>query len=632
MCGICGKFSKNGTNVSIDELERMCNVIIHRGPDDAGYYLSGHTGLGMRRLKIIDLETGHQPIHNEDKTIWVVLNGEIYNFKELRLELEEKGHRFYTKSDTEVIVHLYEEYGEQTPIYLNGMFCFAIWDTKLHQLFIARDRLGVKQVNYYEDEKQFVFGSEIKSILTQNGVNREIDYQALNDYFSLLYIPAPHTIYKQIKKLPPACSLTIGNGIKRINRYWTLKYDDERLSGEDAIDFIDKELQRSVKYQMISDVPLGVYLSGGIDSSLLVAIMAKVSDRPIETFSIIWGPDNKEFDESTYARFVSKTYKTNHHEFLVKPQMDEVLQVIVQGFDEPFADDSAIPNYYIAHEARKHVTVVLSGLGGDEMSAGYERYLGMKLLGYYQYIPERIRSGIIPYIIHMLPEPRTGYPWIERMKRFVSIQDNSFVDRYFAISSKIDTINEQLFSLEAIDKIGREYTTAHYFQEYIAECNSNDELNKMLYVDMNTYMVDQLLVLSDRMSMAHSLELRVPFLDHILVEGFAQVKPSMKLRGPTKKYLLKRVAERYFPKSFIHRKKMGFSSPIPLWLRGDLKDFMLRVLDKKNVEKTHILNTDTVDRYIKEHLSRKRNHDLKLWSFIMFMIWYNTYINKIFED
>lgn len=605
--------------------------MIHRGPDDEGFFISGDIGLGMRRLEIIDLETGHQPIHNEDKTIWVILNGEIYNYKDLRQALEEKGHSFYTKSDTEVLVHLYEEFGERCLELLNGMFGFALWDSMEQRLFIARDRLGIKQIHYYEDENCLLFGSEIKTILALSKVSREIDYHALSDFFSLQYIPAPHTIYREIRKLPPACCMIIEKGRSRITKYWTLQYDDSCLTGEEAIDTIDRELQRSIRLQMISDVPLGAYLSGGIDSSLLVAIMAGISNRPVETFSILWNSDGKAFDERRYARYVAETYRTNHHEFVVKPKVEVVMEKIIRGFDEPFADDSVIPNYYIAQETKKHVTVALSGLGGDEMSAGYERYLGLRLLHIYRAIPEKIRTGVIAKIIQGLPDSRAGSLWIERMKRFVRISDLPFTESYFSISSKVEPNGKSgLFTREALEKTGIKYSPSVHFQELAKKCTSRNELNMMLYIDMNTYMVDQLLVLSDRMSMAHSLELRVPYLDHILVESFARIKPSMKLRGPVKKYLLKKLAERYFPKNFIYRKKMGFSSPIVVWLRNDLKQYMLHVLNRKSIERTRIINPDTVERYIAEHVGYRHNHDAKLWSLMMFMLWYDTYIEKVY--
>jgi len=630
MCGICGIFRKDGKPADVDLIGRMCSVMLHRGPDDEGMYVNGPVGIGMRRLKIIDLATGHQPIHNEDKTIWVVFNGEIYNYMDLVALLKDKGHQFYTKSDTEVLVHLYEEYGDDALGYLNGMYGFAIFDTRENRLFIARDRLGIKQIYYYEDEQLLVFGSEIKTVLAYPNISRDINFQALSDYFSLQYIPAPHTIFHAIKKLPPASLLTLDTAkdMAETKRYWSLSYRTPYIKGIDAIDSIDHALQKAVQYQMISDVPLGAYLSGGIDSSLLVAMMANVSRRPVETFSIIWDQGGQAFDERKYSRFIAEKYRTNHHEFLVKPEIEEVMDDIIRAFDEPFADDSAIPNYYIARETRKHVTVALSGLGGDEMSAGYERYLGLKLLRYYHLIPEKVRIGIITKSIQHLPDYQSLGPWVERFKRFVRISNLPFAESYFSLSSKLDQDEKQsLFTPEALRKMGMGYDSTHYFKEYNDACDSENELNRMLFIDTNTYMVDQLLVLSDRMSMAHSLELRVPYLDHTLVEHFARIDPSMKLHGTIKKYLLKKVAEKYFPKSFIYRNKMGFSSPIVIWLRNDLKGFMLHLLNRKDLEKTGIINPDVVNKFVTEHLDKKHNHDMKLWSLMMFMIWHRIYVD-----
>jgi len=416
----------------------------------------------------------------------------------------------------------------------------------------------------------------------------------------------------------------------RIEPYWTLHFSNQ-LKGMEAIEAINQELMRAVGMQLISDVPLGAYLSGGIDSSLLVAMMSQQSNHPVETFSIVWDADSHAFDERTYARFVAQQYGTKHHEFLVKPQIEEVMDAIIRAFDEPFADDSAIPNYYIARETRQHVTVALSGLGAAEMSAGYERYLGMRLLHYYRMLPEHTRTRFINRLIQCLPDSRSGNPWIDRIKRFVRIYDQGFGQSYFTISSKIEAIDKsRLLSADAARLIGADYDSAGGFLQHLAECDSASELNQMLYIDMKTYMVDQLLVLSDRMSMVHSLELRVPYLDHLLVEQFANVAPSMKLRGIQKKYLLKKVAEKYFPKSFVYRKKMGFSSPIVLWLRGELKNYMLHLLNRKSIERTGIINPIAVESYISDHLANLHNNDMKLWSLMMFMLWYDSYIEKIY--
>ena len=631
MCGICGIYRKDHDQVDKKTISSMCSTMTHRGPDDEGHYLSGNVGLGMRRLKVIDLETGNQPISNEDKSIWIVQNGEIFNYLELRDRLKEKGHHFYTRSDTEVIVHLYEEYGEECIEHLNGMFGFALWDENNKLLFLARDRLGIKPLYYYEDDDVFLFGSEIKAILNYPDIGREIDYEALSDYFSLQYIPAPETIYKGINKLPQACSITLKNNRSSLKKYWHLKYCVIPMTQEEAIESTISEIERTVQLQMISDVPLGAFLSGGLDSSILVAVMSSLSDRPVETFSVVWDRNGQAFDERKYARFVSERYNTNHHEFLVKPQVDEVAEETIKAFDEPFANDSAIPNYHIARETKKYVTVALSGLGGDELAAGYERYLGMSILKYFQLIPESLRSKVFENIIDRLPDSKNGLPWIDRVKRFGKISGLSFIDSYLSISAKMNASDKQaLFTEDVSARLHGHLDPSALFRRYDLEAGDACELNRMLYIDMNTYMVDELLVLSDRMSMAHSLELRVPYLDHLLVEHFAKVDPALKLHGFTKKYLLKKIAERYYPKSFIYRKKVGFSTPLVLWLRGELKGYMLHILNRKSVMRTGIINPDAVERYVHDHLGLKRNYDMRLWALMMFMLWYNTYIDKVY--
>ena len=464
MCGICGIVSKKNVSINSEEIGKMCSTLVHRGPDDEGIYTSDSIGLGMRRLKVIDLDTGHQPVHNENKTIWIVFNGEIYNYQELRKTLEQLGHSFYTKSDTEVIIHLYEEYGVNAPKYLNGMFCFAIWDSNKQQILIARDRLGIKQLYFYEDEQQIIFGSEIKAILSNSTVEKNLNIKAFRDYFSFLYVPAPHTIYSKINKLPPASTMLIRDGKIKISKYWSLKYDENYLSGKDAINCIIEQLTKSIKYRMISDVPIGAYLSGGIDSSIIVAIMSSLTTKPIETFSIIWDQASGAFDERKYAKEVSCIYNTNHHEFLVKPDIEEITTNIIECFDEPFADASAIPNYYLAKETKKFVTVALSGLGGDEMAAGYERYLGMKLAKYFNFIPYFLRENVIKKFVANMPDSKQGRHFNNRLKRFVSTCQYPFIDRYFNIVSTFtNDYKNSLFDKSVLDN---DNSSVEYFNKY----------------------------------------------------------------------------------------------------------------------------------------------------------------------
>jgi asparagine synthase (glutamine-hydrolysing) len=631
MCGICGIIRKDEKAVDPDLIRRMCSTMVHRGPDDEGVHTEGNVGLGMRRLKIIDLKTGHQPIFNEDRTVWIVFNGEIYNYQELRPGLLDAGHKFSTQTDTEVILHLYEEYGEKCLEHLNGMFCFAIWDSKTKKMFIARDRLGIKQLYYYDDGAMFIFGSEIKVVLSALKNQGSINFQALSDYLSLLYVPAPHTIYSDIKKLPPAHSLVADQSSIRIKKYWHLEYSATNETLNSLIRSTSDKISHAVKLQMISDVPLGAFLSGGVDSSILVAMMAKQSSRPVETFSILWDKDAAEFDEREYSRLVSKMYKTSHHEFLVSPDIEELTEHLVRSFDEPFADASAIPNYYLCKETRKHVTVALSGLGGDEIAGGYERYLGMAFMQYYRKLPGFVRNSIVSNLVRSIPDSKAGKHFNNRLKRFAAFSDLPYDQAYFSFVSEYpDNVKISLFSDDVLTSLRQSKSTFSYFDEYAEESGCGDDLNKLLYIDMNTYLVDDLLTLSDRMSMQHSLEMRVPFLDHTIVEHFAQVNQNLKIHGFSKKIILKKIAENLLPNKLIYRKKKGFSVPLVLWFRGKLKPYVLEILNEKSIKKAGLLNAESVNNILNQHFGGQENNDEKIWALMCLMIWYNKYVNKVY--
>ena len=630
MCGICGLINKDGNNVEVTKISRMCGSMVHRGPDDEGVFAFESFGIGMRRLKIIDLNTGNQPIHNEDNTIWVVFNGEIYNYLELRETLLSLGHIFYTKSDTETIIHLYEEYGKNCVDHLNGMFCFAIVDTIKKEMFIARDRLGIKQLYYYEDDSIFIFGSEIKVILNELDTKQSINYKSIDDYFSFLYIPQDRTAFAKIKKLSPAFWLHSKDNKTTQCRYWKTNYTSTKWSEQEAIEITDGKIRTAIERQMISDVPLGAYLSGGVDSSIIVAMMSSMISKPVETFSIIWDKSSVAYDEREYARIVSDLYKTNHHEFLVKPDVEEVIGNIINGFDEPFADASAIPNYYIAKETRKFVTVALSGLGGDEIAGGYERYLGMKVMGFYNKMPGIFRSSLKTFIQKM-PDSKKGSNTNERLKKFAQSSEYDFVNRYYnVITTLTDSEKYNLYSQKLKSHLDGCSKPVDCFQTLFTECNSNDPLNKQLYIDQNTYLVDELLVLSDRMSMAHSLELRVPYLDHTLVEHFAQMNTNLKLHNFSKKYILKKIAEKYLPKKIIYRRKKGFSVPLVLWFRNELKSYMNHILNEKSINKTGLFNYSEVKNIVDQHVGGMRNNDEKIWALMVFLLWYDKFIEKIF--
>jgi len=627
MCGICGIISFN-SNQAIEPslIKKMCHQILHRGPDAEGYYIKENVALGMRRLRIIDLNTGDQPIFNEDKSMCIVFNGEIYNFKELKKDLMQKGHKFYTSSDTEVILHLYEEYGEKCLDKLRGMFAFALWEKREKKLFLARDRLGIKPLYYTITPKYFLFASELKSILIFPDVEKKLDFTALSDFFTFLYVPAPRTIFKNIYKLLPGHYLTLKNRKMEIRKYWDLNFAEKPLGNEN--DYIEKFLElfeEAVKLRLISDVPLGAFLSGGTDSSLVVAMMSKLSNKPVETFSIGYEGRDKYFDERQYSRIVAKKFNTHHHEFILKPNnIDELIEKIIIHFDEPFADASAIPNYILSKQTRKYVIVALSGLGGDELCAGYERYLGCLLAEKYRRLPNFLIKKIIPALVNHLPDSSQGNHFNERLKRFVKSANYPFLQRYFQI---VATFNEeekkQLFTPEIQKLIQR--PSDEIFYDYCPNTN-HPNLNNMSLIDFKTYLVDDLLTLTDRMSMAHALETRVPFLDHKLVEFFVTIPAHLKLKGLNKKYLLKKTSERLLPKEVIYRKKMGFSVPLVIWFRNELKDYINDILSGKRIKKLGYFNYLFILKTLNIHLNKKANYDEKLWALVNFIKWYDKYL------
>jgi asparagine synthase (glutamine-hydrolysing) len=630
MCGINGiMFFKGsrGRTFSDDDFVRMTDLLHHRGPDEDGFYRTNEIMLGMRRLRIIDLDTGKQPIRNEDGTIWTIFNGEIYNFKELRDSLLARGHTFYTKSDTETIVHLYEERGIDFVHDLQGMFAIALWDGREKKLVLARDRMGEKPLYYAIDEGAFVFGSELKSILSVPWIARAIDPSALNDYFSFLYVPCPKTIFKGIRKLPPAHVMCVQEGRVEITRYWKLEFNEDRVRKEaDLIEEALDLLRKTIRREMISDVPLGAFLSGGIDSSIVVALMSQISSKPVETFTIGYEGDHDHFDERLHAGKVARQYKTHHHEFILSPNIAGMLDAITAQFDEPFADASAIPNYLIAKETRNFVTVALSGLGGDEVCAGYERYLGGMVAERYRKLPRFLTEKLLPAVVNHIPDSRVGAHRNERLKRFVNSAFLNPAESYFATVAKFNESEKaRLFrpdlletgdptSLETVSAIFRNHEHLHL-------------VNKMIATDLETYLNDDLLTLTDRMSMAHSLEVRVPFLDHRVVEFFAGIPPSMKLSGFTKKYLLKKVAERLLPRDVVYRRKKGFSVPLVLWFRNSLREYVYDVLSPETINGLGYFRYPYVAKIIDDHMKGRSNHDEKIWALINFVHWHRKYMN-----
>jgi asparagine synthase (glutamine-hydrolysing) len=623
VCGICGVYNFDKSHVDKTLLRQMCTVIKHRGPDDEGIFLDDHIGLGMRRLSIIDLETGHQPIHNEDESIWIVFNGEIYNYRELRQFLEEKNHRFYTSSDTEVLIHLYEELGDDCVTMLNGMFAFAIWDANKKKILLARDRIGIKPLHYVILSNKLIFGSELKSILQDTDVKREVNLTALHHFLAFEYVPAPETMFEGIKKLLPGHVLSCEKGNVSVRKYWDLKFtNSNKQSTAFYSDQIYELLKRSVERRLISDVPLGAFLSGGIDSSSIVGLMSELMDDPVKTFSI--GFEEESYNELNYARIVAEHFETEHYEEIITPDAVNLVNEIIQYLDEPFADVSVFPTYLVSELARKHVTVVLSGDGGDEQFAGYDWYAASKLDRYYRKAPVVLRKGITRIIQRLPPSPqKKGF--VNILQRFVEgsslpVDGRHVRWQYFITNEEREqlysnTLNYKLHNFNSFDLINNFYLSD----------NANDKLSKEQYVDLKMYLPDDILVKVDRMSMANSLEARVPFLDHEFVEFSATISPDLKLRGLITKYILKRALSQLLPKEIIHRKKQGFSIPMKNWLRDELRNMMLGVLSRERIIEKGYFNYEQVNKLIQQHLEGKRNNAHKIWAIMTFELWHELY-------
>jgi asparagine synthase (glutamine-hydrolysing) len=631
MCGIFGVVSSNPAPplAVADNLQTLS----HRGPDDSGVYSDDFVYLGHRRLSIIDVKGGKQPIFNEDHSKCIIFNGEIYNFEKLRKQLLTKGHHFSTKSDTETILHAYEEWGEKCVEYLRGMFAFAIWDSDRKKLFLARDRLGIKPLFYAQVGSKLYFASEMKAILADQSFPRDLDELALTCYFTLSYIPAPLTIYQSIRKLLPGHTLTWKNSEVSVRKYWDLHFCPDRSKSEKYfIDTFMGLLQESVSMRLMSEVPLGAFLSGGIDSSAVVALMSNASPTPVNTFCIGFGGEKRGYqDEREYARMVSEKYSTNHYEYEVLPEPEGLVEKIVRAFDEPFADDSTIPSYFVCKIAKEHVTVALSGLGGDEIFAGYERYLGFKLRGIYNRFPNFIKKYIISNIVESLPERSDGHYTINHMKRFVRSTSFPADLSYLGYISIIkDDLKRSLFADSA------------KFNKYHDSCNDlildhfnstnvegdEDSLDRALYCDLKTYLPEDILAVTDRLSMHHSLEVRVPFLDHKFLEFCAVIPPEIRMKGFRKKYLLKKATRNILPPAVIEHRKQGFVGPMTQWLKNDLKEYAQKALSKNNLKKHGLLNHRVINQILKEHFSGKEIHDTLIWAVLVFQKWYDSYIEK----
>ena len=627
MCGITGIVRSDGAQIDRELLARMNDAIRHRGPDDDGFHFGDGVGLGMRRLSIIDLKGGHQPIHNSDRTAWIVFNGEIYNYRELRKQLEARGHQFYTDSDTEAIVHAYDEYGTDCPRYLRGMFAFAIWDERAKSLFLARDRVGKKPLLYAQLNGQLVFGSEFMALLQHPNVSRDVNYEAIHHYLSFICVPAPLTAYQAIRKLEPGHSLLWKNGEMKLERYWQLDFSHKiSISEEEAGERVVDLLRDAVRVRLMSEVPLGAFLSGGIDSSAIVALMAQESSEKVKTFSI--GFEEQDFSELHHARRVAEHVGAEHHEFIVRPDAMEILPTLVEHYGEPFADSSAVPSYYVSRETRKYVTVALNGDGGDECFAGYERYAAMNLAQRYaKVLPAIIRDGVIRNVARALPEFQSRANPLRKAQRFLAAASLSPVQRYLRWVSAFDEQAKlNLYSSDFRSETAA-FSTIGFLEPWFAKANGSGIVDASLLTDTMTYLPNDLLVKMDIASMTVSLEARSPFLDHHLMEFAASLPENLKLRGMTTKYLLKRVLKQFVPEENLTRAKMGFGVPIGHWFRGTMQPFLRETLLSEKALSRGLFNRASVRQLIDQHVANKVNHEHRLWSLLMLELWFQRFID-----
>jgi len=627
MCGITGFVNADGSAVDPLLLEKMNIAIVHRGPDDDGFYIDKNIGMAMRRLSIIDLAGGKQPIHNRDKTAWIVFNGEIYNYQELRRELEDEGAEFYTKSDTEVVIHLYDRYGVDCLQHLRGMFALAIWDTRDDSLFLARDRIGKKPLLYsLQANGDLIFGSEFQALLKHPAISREVDYEAIHHYLSYICVPAPYTAFKQIRKLEPGHWLRWKNGQIEMKRYWLPDFSEKLdISEDEAQEEVLKILRESVRLRMISEVPLGAFLSGGVDSSVVVALMAQESSRPVKTFSI--GFDEQDFNELKYAKKVAEHVGAEYNEFIVKPNAMEVLPLLVEHYGEPYADSSALPTYYVSRETRRHVTVALNGDGGDESFAGYERYAAMRLAERYKQFPAVLRKPFVELPLSFLPTPVGMRNRLRRAKRFVEAAALPKLTRYMNWISGISPELKQELYTDEFRHISAGFNSRQIIDEWFERANGVGVLDASLMTDQQTYLPNDLLVKVDIASMAVSLEARSPFLDHKLIEFAAKLPENIKVKGFSTKTLLKKIGAKLVPPEVIYRRKMGFTMPVTHWLRNEMKDFLYEVLLSERSMNRGIFKPAVVKNLIERHVEAKADLNIQLWTLLMLELWFQRFID-----
>lgn len=623
MCGIAGTFLfDRRAIVDRSALETATHVIAHRGPDDEGVWIGSGVGLGSRRLAVIDLsERGHQPMTNEDGSIWIAFNGEIYNFQEIRQQLVGKGHTFRSNTDTETILHLYEQEGIDAVRHLRGMFALALWDSRRDAFFLVRDRLGKKPLFYYQDAERLVFGSEIKCIL-QLGVRGEPDTEAIHHYLTFGYVPGPWAAFQHIRKLPPGHYLQITAGQVSLQRYWQPQFGPQRTDSEESLlEEFSTLLEESTRLRMIADVPLGVLLSGGLDSSAVVAMMRRVTSGPIRTFSI--GFEQPEYDELTYARQVAQRFETQHHELVVRPDAVSMVPRLVWHYNEPFADSSAVPSFAVCELARQSVTVALNGDGGDETWLGYDRYVAAATLQYQQWLPLVSRRLLARAAGHLpLGHAKST---LHRLKRFGTGLAETPLAQYAGWMSLFDeAAKRELYA----DDLGRGRSMS-IFESVVTRSDARTFPEAVAHGDLETYLPDDLLVKMDIASMAHSLEVRSPLLDHKVVELALSVPLRMKLRRSTQKFLLRRLMQGVLPPAVLNRRKMGFGVPIDRWFRHELREMAYDLLLDSRATSRGYFRPEVVRRYLDEHCRGDAHHHPRLWALLMLEVWHRTFIDQV---
>lgn len=625
MCGIAGFISDTSEDVArrAAKLDAMCRVITHRGPDEQGTAIEGRAAMGMRRLSIIDLATGQQPIYNSDRTKLIVFNGEIYNYRALKKELEARGYRFRTNSDTETIIHAYDAFGAGCLERLEGMFAFAIWDMTEQRLFAARDRVGKKPFFYsVTPNGEFIFGSELKVLLEHGGISKEMDLGALDSYLTFGYVPEELCIFKGVKKLEPGHFLTFKNGDIRTERYWDFDYSAEQLlksEDEIAVELLEK-LKDAVSSRLISEVPLGAFLSGGVDSSAVVGLMSQIMDQPVKTFSIGFNEDS--FDELKFARLAAKHFRTDHHEFILTPDFVDVVDDLVWHFDEPFADSSALPTYMVSKLAREHVTVVLSGDGGDELFAGYTRYMTDRDRRSSERVPETIRRNLLRPLSEALPHGTRGKNYLFNISLDAA---GRYID---SISHFNGPRKRRLYSSEMTTRMNGTYERGErLYREIAGSISTDDATERLLYLDSRTYLPSDILTKVDRMSMASSLEARSPLLDHKLIDFVMRIPTKLKLNGSEAKYIFKKAIAGFVPNEILHREKQGFGVPIGDWINSQLKQRIIGDLSDRKTAERGYFDQKYVKLLIDEHSRGRRDHSHVVWTLWMLEMWHRRYID-----